>query len=160
MLFSGVLSMKEENSFSLCIWNVLFRLLNIRMLESKSKKKTLTIKKPLKTYTYALNGTCRNTNYTPKYLRLSKIKYIVYGDNHGVYQKSRSNYMMLSDEDIDSAKLYLKNDSTLDLIENAPGYSFMGAIDPDQSNYHMDLSVLSGEFYDQAEWTKLEIGVK
>lgn len=79
------------------------------MLESKSKKKTLTIKKPLKTYTYALNGTCRNTNYTPKYLRLSKIKYIVYGENHGVYQKSRS-------------------------------------------NYHMDLSVLSGEFYDQAEW--------
>lgn len=122
----------------------------------KSKKKTLTVKNPLKTYTYALAGTGRTSNYTPKYLRLSKIKYIVFGENHGVYQKNGSNYTMLSDEEIDSAKLYLKNNSALDLIENAPGYSFMGAIDPDLSNYYMDLSVLSGEFYDQAEWIPYE----
>lgn len=125
-------------------------------LYGKSRKKTLTVKNPLKTYTYALTGTARNANYTPKYLRLSKIKYVVYGKNHGVYQKSGSNYTTLCDEDIDSAKLYFKNDSTLDLIENAPSYSSMGAIDPNPSNYHMDLSVLSGGFYDQAEWISYE----
>lgn len=125
-------------------------------LYGNSKKKTLTVKKTLKIYTYALAGTCRNANYTPKYLRLSKIKYVVYGKNHGVYQKSGSNYRMVCDECIDSAKLYLKNGSMLDLKENAPGYSSMGAINPNSSNCHMDLSVLSGEFYDKAEWISYE----
>lgn len=132
------------------------RLLMTYPLYGKSRKKTLTVKNPLKTYTYALTGACRSTNYTPKYLRLSKIKYVVYGENHGVYQKSGPNYIMASDEDIDSATLYFDNDSTLDLIGNGPGYSFMGAIDPDPSNHYMDLSVLSGEFYVQDEWISYE----
>lgn len=129
-------------------------------LFGKSKKKALTVKNLLETYTYALDGECSNANYTPKYLRLSKIKFVVYGENHGVYQTYHQNHEnvteTISDEEIDSAVLHFKNRSPLDLIENEPQYFSMGAIDPDDSNCHMDLTVLSGGFYDPAEWIPYE----
>lgn len=100
------------------------RLLLIYPLFEQSKKKALTVKNLLETYTYALDGECGNANYTPKYLRLSKIKFVVYGENHRVYRTYNQNEGIVtettSDEEIDSAVLYFKNRSPLDLIENGP----------------------------------------
>nr|MDE6567205.1 DUF4179 domain-containing protein [Lachnospiraceae bacterium] len=125
-------------------------------LFGKSKKKALTVKNLLETYTYALDGEYSNANYTPKYLRISKIKFMVYGENHGVYQRTGSDTKLISEEEIDSATLYFKNRSPLDLIENAVNYFYMGDIVPEDFNCNMDLLVLSGGFYDPAEWIPYE----
>lgn len=125
-------------------------------LFGKSKKKALMVKNLLKTYTYALDGEYSNANYTPKYLRISKIKFMVYGENHGIYQRTGSDTKMISEEEIDSATLYFKNRSPLDLIDNAVNYFYMGDIAPEDFNCNMDLLVLSGEFYDPAEWIPYE----
>lgn len=51
--------------------------------------------------------------------------------SHGVYRRTESVTETISDEEINSATLYFKNHSPLDLIENEPQYFSMGAIDPE-----------------------------
>lgn len=121
------------------------------------RSKALTFENLLKTYTYALDGECSNENYTPKYLRISKIRFVVYGENHGVYYSTGPITEMISEEEIDSAALYFKNRSPLDLVENRSIESWMGAIlEPGNSTCNMDLRVMFGAFYDKEEWVPFE----
>lgn len=126
-------------------------------LFEKSSQKELTAKNLLKTYTYALDGECSSANYIPRYLRISKIGYVVYGENHGIYRRYEFGFESTSDEDIDSATLYFNNRAPLALLENAPAYGFLGAVtEPGESTCNMDLCVLYGEFDDPAEWIPFE----
>lgn len=127
-------------------------------LSSKSRQKKLTAKNLLKTYTYALDGECSSANYTPRYLRISKIRYVVYGENHGIYRRFQGNgFETISDEDIDSATLYFNNRASLALLENASFYGYLGAVsEPGKSTCNMDLRVLYGGFYDPVEWIPFE----
>ena len=93
--------------------------------------------------------------YTPTCIVLSPMSYVIYAENHGVYEryKDGENYVekwLIPSEEIDSLEAYsyfiMKDGSTEKLSPGAHNSAF-----PNEENLNSDVMLYSNQFYDYSE---------
>ncbi len=135
------------------------------LYEAPMEKQTLEIK------SYTLSGNEQASKYfTPTHLKISDLSFVVYGENHGAYERwtspnSTGIKSTIPEDDRDKLLKNMKPTLIRSDGERIEGYgsSNLGSSDPCEGNFYTDYIICSGDFskydYDKEKWINYSMDI-